>query len=469
MNKTVVFAGPSLFKGYEFFKNIATFLPPVRAGDLLNTVINNPEVKLIVIADGFFFEQLSVLHREIIEVINSGVKVYGCSSLGALRAVELRNFGMYGFGSVYDYYLQHQDTGDDEVGLIHSDASSSYQHLSIPLINLRLLQLTICDSSRNLLLRDIISLFEQLSFSDRSKSYLLKLAKTHPDKYNFYLDCIELLDTSYFDYKSIDLAYLLLNLWTLPDEDIEPSMSSYFTHENVANFLPTIMQGIISGQSDTIRYVLSPHRSLATSNVNDSVTELGYRDLSLLASPFHIQILRMQSYRKMLLKEALSNGLCISSKEVFLVLSQLTEKYQVSDITALARRLNLTKFELLKLGVEEALILYSEFQIFSSASMALNVGSYFSTLRTQGLFPDFSKKSIKAAFITLKNVFTGKNPLEAYRTFKILLNTRFFDDHLSCLFLDPLNYPQPDLFNYKKNSKTEYTESIQRLSSIHGE
>jgi hypothetical protein len=469
MNKIVVFAGPSLFKGYELFKNIATFLPPVRAGDLLNTVISNPDVKVVVIADGFFFEQLSVLHREIIEVLNSGIKVYGCSSLGALRAVELRNFGMYGFGSVYDYYLRHQDTGDDEVGLIHLDASSSYQHLSIPLINLRLLQQTICDSSRNLLLRDIISLFEQLSFSDRSKSYLLKLAKTQPDKYNFYLDCIELLDTSYYDFKSTDLAYLLLNLWTLSDENIEPSRSSFFTHENVSNLLPLIMQGIISGQSDTIRYVLSPHRSLAPSIIKDSVTELGYRDLSLIASPYHIQILRMQSYRKMLLKEALSSGLNITSQEIFLVFSQLTEKYKASDITALARRLRLTNFELLKLGVEEALVLYSEFQILSSSSMALNVGSYFSTLRTQGLFPDFSKKSIKSAFITLKNVFVGKNPLDAYKTFKMLLNTRFFDEHLSCLFHDPLNYPLSDLFNQKPNSKTEYTEAIQRLSSIHGE
>ena len=101
--------------------------------------------------------------------------------------------------------------------------------------------------------------------------------------------------------------------------------------------------------------------------------------------------------------------------------------------------------------------------------MALNVGSYFSTLRTQGLFPDFSKKSIKSAFITLKNVFVGKNPLDAYKTFKMLLNTRFFDEHFSCLFHDSLNYSLSDLFDHKQKLNDEYTEAIQRLSSNNDE
>ena len=464
MNTTVVFAGPSLFKGHEYFGNIVTFMPPLEAGDLLNTVINNPHIRLIVICDGFFFEKLSVLHREIIEVVNSGVQVIGCSSLGALRAVELRNFGMQGFGSVYDYYLRNQGTGDDEVGLIHSDSSLNYRHLSIPLINLRLLKDDLCDSSMKDLLAELIILFEQLPFMYRSRTYLLRLAKIHPAKSQFCKESIKLLDIFYLDYKSLDLALLLLILWSLSNDVSEASSDEYFSSENINKMLPAILQSTVTGQNDMIRYVLSPHRRLTHDfTANNPVTELGYRDLSLICSPHHIAVLRMQSYRRLLLKEALVNGLNVSSDDILLLLSKLISNYGVPDLTSLAMRLRLTNYELLKLAVEESLILVAEHQIFSSSSMALNIGSFTSTLRIQGLFPEFSNNLIKNAFFSLKKLFQSKNPLDSYKSFKILSNNHFFDDFLSIVFAPP-NFSPSSIFNKKSKLKAEYIESIERLS-----
>lgn len=62
--------------------------------------------------------------------------VFGCSSLGAIRAYELRYDGMVGLGRVYGEFFKFDDFMDDEVALLHAPAPF-YFPLSIPLVNVR--------------------------------------------------------------------------------------------------------------------------------------------------------------------------------------------------------------------------------------------------------------------------------------------------------------------------------------------
>ena len=94
MKHIIVYAGRVLVyprKARDINQNlIFEVRKPARAGDILNTVIEETKVDGIILADGYFYENYSPMHREIIFAINSGIKVIGCSSMGALRAVGIR-------------------------------------------------------------------------------------------------------------------------------------------------------------------------------------------------------------------------------------------------------------------------------------------------------------------------------------------------------------------------------------------
>jgi len=134
--QTTIFAGPSLTpaavqlineKGYAL-------LPPIKRGDLL-ALLDNGFRGRVVIADGVFQQVLSVGHREIINAIAS-CEVYGVSSMGAIRAFELRNSGMRGFGKVYSLFFEFEDFMDDEVALLF-EATPPYRVMSEPLVHFR--------------------------------------------------------------------------------------------------------------------------------------------------------------------------------------------------------------------------------------------------------------------------------------------------------------------------------------------
>ena len=53
------------------------------------------------------------------DAIEQGWTVFGLCSMGAIRAYELRNFGMKGVGKVYQRFFQMEDFQDDELALFH--------------------------------------------------------------------------------------------------------------------------------------------------------------------------------------------------------------------------------------------------------------------------------------------------------------------------------------------------------------
>jgi len=131
---TVVFVGPTLSIDAASQILKADYRPPVAFGDIYSLI--GSYIDKILIIDGFFYGTTAVWQREIIEAMNNGIKVYGCSSMGALRAAELHLEGMTGFGQVFEWILDSTITGDDEVAVAH-ESTPPYRQLTIPLVNVR--------------------------------------------------------------------------------------------------------------------------------------------------------------------------------------------------------------------------------------------------------------------------------------------------------------------------------------------
>jgi hypothetical protein len=90
-----------------------------------------------LIIDGLFFQQASVRHKELLTLLADGVRVVGCSSMGALRAAELYPFGMEGYGWVFESYRDGIIEADDEVGMVHGAAEDGYPVFVDALVNIR--------------------------------------------------------------------------------------------------------------------------------------------------------------------------------------------------------------------------------------------------------------------------------------------------------------------------------------------
>jgi TfuA protein len=116
MLKPVIFLGPTL--SIEKAKEIldADYRPPAKKGDLLR-LIPSP-VKFVGLIDGYFLQDYPPTPIEVYNLLRKkNVKVFGSSSLGALRAVELKKFGMIGIGKIFNLYLNGIIDSDDEVAV----------------------------------------------------------------------------------------------------------------------------------------------------------------------------------------------------------------------------------------------------------------------------------------------------------------------------------------------------------------
>lgn len=136
-SKCLVFVGPTLVDAQldVELRTDVQFVPPVKRGDI-EKLIRKRQPGVIAIVDGLFHQCLAVGHAEIRTAIAQGWQVWGLSSMGAIRAYEMRHMGVHGFGRVYEMFDQFEDFRDDEVALIH-EPGPSYRPLSEPLVHIR--------------------------------------------------------------------------------------------------------------------------------------------------------------------------------------------------------------------------------------------------------------------------------------------------------------------------------------------
>jgi hypothetical protein len=131
----VLFTGPSLPPAAVSSLPDLRVLPPVSQGDVYRAARERPWG--IGIVDGFFEHVPAVWHKEILWAMSEGIHVFGASSMGALRAAELADFGMIGVGRIFEQFRDGALTGDDEVALTHLSAEHGYRRASEALVDIR--------------------------------------------------------------------------------------------------------------------------------------------------------------------------------------------------------------------------------------------------------------------------------------------------------------------------------------------
>ncbi len=130
----IVFAGPSLScRDVTAVDERLTCCPPAARGDVWQAA--QAGARFVALIDGVFYNRAAVSHREIIKTIRSGVTVIGGSSMGALRASELDDFGMVGVGKIYRCFKEGIIEADDEVAVGYNPIT--FEPVSEPLVNIR--------------------------------------------------------------------------------------------------------------------------------------------------------------------------------------------------------------------------------------------------------------------------------------------------------------------------------------------
>lgn len=161
----VVFLGPTLPVATARRTLRARYLPPARQGDVFRVLPSRP--KVIVLIDGVFEAVPSVWHHELRAALASGVHVIGASSMGALRAAELHEEGMLPVGRIAGAYVSGARTDDADVVLLHGDAESRYQPLTVPLVNI---EATVAEAVR----RRVMTRREASAFVERARRLFYK-------------------------------------------------------------------------------------------------------------------------------------------------------------------------------------------------------------------------------------------------------------------------------------------------------
>ena len=138
MPEVILFAGPSThgLDRSTLLVDGVQLRPPVRRGDVDRLVAAGSAPGVLVICDGVFQSVPAVSHAELCAAIDAGWQVWGVSSIGAIRAFELRDEGMRGFGYVYEQLSHHEDFTDDEMCLLHFPEDPWFP-LTEALVNLR--------------------------------------------------------------------------------------------------------------------------------------------------------------------------------------------------------------------------------------------------------------------------------------------------------------------------------------------
>jgi len=227
----IIFAGPSLPLRARRHVAGLEWRTPLRRGDLYLAALRRPA--LIGIVDGYFETVPTVWHKEILWAMSQGIHVYGASSIGALRAAELAEFGMKGVGQIYQQYRTGKLTDDDEVAVLHGPAEIDYVQVTEAMVNARAtvehaLQSGIVEPD---LAAALIEIAKSLFYKDRTYEAMLQLASGR-GLAPAALDCFAAwLPHGRVDQKRIDAEEMLRAMISHLEGGVSPLEVSYqFVH-----------------------------------------------------------------------------------------------------------------------------------------------------------------------------------------------------------------------------------------------
>ncbi|MGY5765360.1 TfuA-like protein [Brachybacterium sp. DNPG3] len=140
--------------------------PPARCGDLARLLEASAEPPVVLLVDGVYEREPALWHKEILAVLAAGGRVIGCSSTGALRAVECAPWGAEPVGTIAAAYADGTRTSDADVAVAHAGPEDEHRALSVPLVDVD----AACDDA---LARDILdsAQAERLRSAARDRFY----------------------------------------------------------------------------------------------------------------------------------------------------------------------------------------------------------------------------------------------------------------------------------------------------------
>jgi hypothetical protein len=172
----VIFAGPSMPPSARRSVDGLEWRPPVRQGDLYLAALDG--AALIGVVDGYFERVPTVWHKEILWAMARGIHVYGAASIGALRAVELADFGMKGIGQIYQQFRDGRLTADDDVAVLHGPPELDYVQVTEAMVDVRA---TVDRASRLGVIEPVLAealrqIAKNMFYKDRTYDAILKTA-----------------------------------------------------------------------------------------------------------------------------------------------------------------------------------------------------------------------------------------------------------------------------------------------------
>lgn len=205
----IVFSGPSVSHA-EVLDVLpgAETRPPIRRGDLDSL----QQGRVVAIIDGVFDAVLAVSPSEIRAALARGVRIYGSSSMGALRASEVPE--VEGVGRIYEMYRGGRILRDDEVAVLVDTESG--KSLTEPLVNVRYAveQLTASGSISRTTGAAIVDAASAMHFHDRTYPNILRRAGVSDAN----AAAILMRALRAFDLKRDDAVTLLERLRAIPRE-----------------------------------------------------------------------------------------------------------------------------------------------------------------------------------------------------------------------------------------------------------
>jgi hypothetical protein len=131
-----VFLGPTL--SVEAAKQVldAVYLPPAGHGDIYRATLWQPKPRIIGLIDGRYRQGPAVRHKEILWAMAEGIHVFGAASMGALRAVELSDFGMIGVGHIFEDLVAGRIEDDDELAVDHGPPELNYVSANVAMVDI---------------------------------------------------------------------------------------------------------------------------------------------------------------------------------------------------------------------------------------------------------------------------------------------------------------------------------------------
>lgn len=126
-----VFVGPSLKAAERIAHPALTYFAPAARGDV---AVASERFDAILLIDGVFHHQLAPAPKEVYAAAQR-VRMYGASSMGALRGAECYRYGMVPLGIIARWYVRGVIDGDDEVAVLVDPRTQTA--LTVPMVNVR--------------------------------------------------------------------------------------------------------------------------------------------------------------------------------------------------------------------------------------------------------------------------------------------------------------------------------------------